>query len=129
MLSSQPYTCRFCGAPSAFEPIDQSAPPDYCHPDDHLSMEDPMSDATPPVINPSQRVLLGTYANGEFAHVETLQQVRDAGDTLFLFLFLELSDAEDCDSLETACARVATAQGQLEDLLAALDRAYVTSLP
>lgn len=30
-----PYTCRFCGAPSWYEPIDQLCPPDYCHEGDH----------------------------------------------------------------------------------------------
>jgi len=30
-----PFTCKFCGAPSWFEPIDQVPPPDYCHESDH----------------------------------------------------------------------------------------------
>lgn len=34
-----PYTCIFCGAPSQLEPIDQSPPPDYCHPSDHEAEE------------------------------------------------------------------------------------------
>lgn len=29
--------CKFCGAPSQVDPADQSPPPDYCHPEDHLS--------------------------------------------------------------------------------------------
>lgn len=35
-----PYTCKFCGAPSQLEPIDQTPPPDYCHPSDHEAEDD-----------------------------------------------------------------------------------------
>lgn len=35
-----PYRCRFCGAPSWREPSEQTAPPDYCHPEDHGSPDD-----------------------------------------------------------------------------------------
>ena len=34
------YTCKFCGAPSWYEPSEQSPPPDYCHESDHGSPED-----------------------------------------------------------------------------------------
>ncbi len=30
-----PYTCKFCGAPSWYEPSEQIPPPDYCHESDH----------------------------------------------------------------------------------------------
>lgn len=30
------FTCKFCGRPSAVDPSDQMAPPDYCHESDHL---------------------------------------------------------------------------------------------
>lgn len=30
-----PYRCMYCGAPSWYEPIDQTPPPDYCHESDH----------------------------------------------------------------------------------------------
>ena len=30
-----PHTCLFCGAPSWYDPSDQSPPPDYCHESDH----------------------------------------------------------------------------------------------
>lgn len=35
-----PYRCQFCGAPSWREPSEQTAPPDYCHPEDHGSPDD-----------------------------------------------------------------------------------------
>lgn len=30
-----PYRCKFCGAPSWYDPTDQTPPPDYCHESDH----------------------------------------------------------------------------------------------
>jgi len=34
-LAKAPYECKFCGSASWIEQSDQSAPPDYCHPEDH----------------------------------------------------------------------------------------------
>ena len=31
------FTCKYCGARSEFDPVDQTPPPDYCHPEDHRS--------------------------------------------------------------------------------------------
>jgi hypothetical protein len=36
----EPFTCRFCGAPSWVDPSDQTMPPDYCHPSDHGEQPD-----------------------------------------------------------------------------------------
>lgn len=33
--SHPPYSCKFCGSPSWYEPIDQTPPMDYCHESDH----------------------------------------------------------------------------------------------
>jgi hypothetical protein len=35
-----PFTCKFCGAPSWIDPLDQEAPADYCHESDHGSPAD-----------------------------------------------------------------------------------------
>ena len=35
MIGEPEFTCKFCGLPSAVDPSDQVAPPDYCHPEDH----------------------------------------------------------------------------------------------
>ena len=32
------FTCKYCGARSEFDPVDQTPPPDYCHPEDHRSI-------------------------------------------------------------------------------------------
>lgn len=31
--------CQFCGAPSEYEPSEQTAPVDYCHPSDHVRLK------------------------------------------------------------------------------------------
>jgi len=38
-VPAPPFTCRFCGAPSWFDPADQSLPADYCHESDHGEAE------------------------------------------------------------------------------------------
>ena len=35
-----PYQCKYCGAGSYLDPVDQTPPADYCHPEDHGSRED-----------------------------------------------------------------------------------------
>ena len=36
-LVVEEFTCKYCGARSEFDPVDQTPPPDYCHPEDHRS--------------------------------------------------------------------------------------------
>lgn len=33
------FTCKYCGARSEIDPSDQTPPPDYCHPEDHRSID------------------------------------------------------------------------------------------
>lgn len=72
------------------------------------------------MLNPLQRVCARHYADGDFAHVETLDQAREQHDTLFTFLMIELSTSEDCDSRDEAVRRVDTAIDNLRDVLEAL---------
>lgn len=65
------------------------------------------------MMNRYQQTLCATYAEGEFAYVQTKEQAAVVGDTLFHFLFLELSDAEGCDDDGEAIRRLGTA---LEDI-------------
>lgn len=39
-----PYLCKYCGAPSWYEPSEQEAPPDYCHESDHGYQSDEEDD-------------------------------------------------------------------------------------
>lgn len=57
-------------------------------------------------LNDIQRWVADTYDYGEFAHVESLEDAKQVGDTLFLFLLYEAADVGDMlgyrDRLDTA---------------------------
>jgi hypothetical protein len=76
-------------------------------------------------LNDWQKAIAQTYSDGDYAHFAETGEIGDSeldrcGDTLFEFLMLELSDAEDCDSLEEAVRRVESACCQLDDALRVL---------
>lgn len=70
------------------------------------------------MLNPFQRACADVYGGGDFAHVQNVEQAREAGDTLFTFLMIELAAAEGCDSVDEAVRRldmaVADIQGAAE---------------
>lgn len=72
-------------------------------------------------LNAYQRAVKATYANGEFAHVKSIDDAHDVGDTLFAFLMVELSDREGCDSVEDAAQRLESAIKQLSEAHEAID--------
>jgi hypothetical protein len=74
-------------------------------------------------INTAQRIMRSVYGGGDFAHIDSVDEARTVGDTLFLFLFLELSEAEDCHNLEEARRRVGVAITDLTTVWGALDKA------
>lgn len=41
MFTTPPYECQFCGAPSWLDESEQTAPVDYCHPEDHGEPDEP----------------------------------------------------------------------------------------
>lgn len=45
-------------------------------------------------LNPSQVLVRAHYAGGAFLYVNTNKQLRECGDTLFIFLMFEAGDAE-----------------------------------
>jgi hypothetical protein len=76
-------------------------------------------------INELQRVLLDTYADGEFAHLKRSEDLRECGDGLLKFLFYELD--EDCsleaedralDAVAVATQRLLTAVAQINHVSA-----------
>jgi hypothetical protein len=78
------------------------------------------------VLNDWQRAVARTYGDRDYAHFDVDGKMSDddlsqCGDTLFIFLMLELSDAEDCDSSEEAIRRVESACRQLDDAIDALE--------
>ena len=71
-------------------------------------------------MNDAQRILRQAYGGGDYADVETTDEARDVGDTLFTFLWLELSDAEGCDGPVEGLRRVGAAVRDLEVVQRAL---------
>jgi len=69
------------------------------------------------MLNPFQLRCAAAYAGGEFAYVESLEQVRSISDTLFTFLMVELSTHEDCTDQTEAIRRVEMAQANLQEVL------------
>lgn len=63
-------------------------------------------------FNRAQRIAADVYADGEFQYVQP-DEIHDAGDTLFTFLMIELSDDEGCEDVEEAARRVRIAINQL----------------
>ena len=77
-------------------------------------------------LNEWQRAVDRNYGDGDYAQFAVGGAISDAdldqcGDTLFVFLMLELSDAEDCDSTEEAIRRIENARRQLDAAIGALE--------
>lgn len=79
------------------------------------------------VLNPYQRVLVASYAAGEYAHITTEAEAEEAGDTLFLFLFRELATS-DCDSVDTALSYLDAAMADISVVRDAMHAAYQAGL-
>jgi hypothetical protein len=75
--------------------------------------------------NAAQKILCDTYNDGSFADVRTREDAGHVGDTLFTFLFIELSDSEGVANVDEAIYRVSRAQQDLEAVHAALIKADV----
>lgn len=84
------------------------------------------TDAAPIVLNVWQKAIARSYDGGEYAHFAAEGKVSyddldQCGDTLFVFLMLELSDTEDCDSTEEAIRRIESGKRQLAAAIDALE--------
>ena len=75
-----------------------------------------------PMFNAFQRACADAYSDGDFAHVADMGQVRAVRDTLFTFLMIELGAAEDCDTREEAVRRLEMAIGNIQDVIAAIEK-------
>ena len=78
------------------------------------------------MLNDWQKAVAQTYGDRDYAHFDVDGVISDddldqCGDTLFVFLMLELSDAEDCDSTDEAIRRMESARRQLDDAIEALE--------
>lgn len=73
------------------------------------------------MLNSYQRRCVAVYGGGDFAHVTSIDEARECGDTLFLFLMIELSDQEGCTSIPEAARRLEQAQCDIQSVLDAFD--------
>lgn len=74
------------------------------------------------MLNPYQRACADAYGSGDFAHVESLDDAREAGDTLFTFLMIELSSSEGCDDRDEAVRRLDMAVADIQGVAEAVQR-------
>jgi hypothetical protein len=74
-------------------------------------------------INVYQDLLIHSYEGGEFNHVASITQAENVGDSLFAYLFKELSDREDCDDIDCAIIRMQEAMRQIDMMLLVLQDA------
>lgn len=77
------------------------------------------------MFNPFQRTCADAYCEGDFAHVEDIEQVRAVRDTIFAFLMIELGTTEDCDTREDALRTLAMAIGNIQDVAAAIEKMQI----
>lgn len=75
------------------------------------------------MLSPAQQILVATYANGDFSHIKSIDESREVGDTLFLFLMIELDEKEDCDSINEAIRRVDSSMRDLHKVATSLREA------
>lgn len=67
------------------------------------------------MLTPWQRKVADTYGGGDYAYIQTVDEARNVGDTLFTFLMIELDPKEDCDSNLEAIRRIDSAIDELQD--------------
>ncbi|MCK5607644.1 hypothetical protein KAR91_37515 [Candidatus Pacearchaeota archaeon] len=76
-----------------------------------------------------QDIVARSYEGGEFAHIGekgtefSIEGLSTVGDGFFAYLMVGLSEAEDCDSHETAIKRLDTYIRQLEEVQIAFEKA------
>lgn len=59
-------------------------------------------------MNQFQQLIVEHYGDGDFSYIETEDQTKDIGDSLFSFLIVEFSSSEGCEHKETAMSRIDT---------------------
>lgn len=80
------------------------------------------------MANRYQDAAAEAYAGGDFAHfvgasdATLARDLPNCGDSLFAFVMRDLSDREECDTLEVALRRMDSAIGALEEVTYALNK-------
>lgn len=78
------------------------------------------------MLNPFQRACAEVYGGGDFAHVRSIDEAREAGDTLFTFLMIELASSEGCNCLTEAERRLERAIADVNIVAAAIQGSGVS---
>lgn len=84
-------------------------------------------------LNKAQTLVCANYGGGDYAHLADearlyngweafRDSLDDCGDTLFVFLMVELADSEDCTDMTEAARRVRVAETQLAEMASILER-------
>ncbi len=73
---------------------------------------------TPNTFDPFQQVVAAAYNGGDHA-CQTPENINDCADTLLTFLMRELSEKEECESIEEAISRLDVAIRELEEVRSA----------
>lgn len=72
-------------------------------------------------MNAWQKAVCEIYGSGDYCHLHKNPRWKDAiediGDTLFRFLMIELSDAEDCEDAETAMQRLQAVRDDIDQAI------------
>lgn len=74
------------------------------------------------MLNPFQQICAQTYGEGDFGHVENLDQAGKTKDTLFAFLMIELATSEGRNSREEALRRLEMAMADIQRVIDAVDQ-------
>lgn len=69
-------------------------------------------------LNEQQRIAADVYGSGDYAYITSLKQAETGDrDGLFKFVMRELSDEENCDTLDEAIQRMERAQADIQVVL------------
>ena len=84
-----------------------------------------IAETVPTMLNPFQRICAVAYGEGDFAHIESIEEAHDLGDPLFAFLIAELASSEGCDCREEALRRLEMAAADIRCVIDAIDQTIV----
>lgn len=74
------------------------------------------------MLNPFQQICAIAYGEGDFAHLECVEEAHELSDTLFAFLMVELASSEGCDCREEALRRLEMAAADIRRVIDAIDQ-------
>lgn len=84
-----------------------------------------IAEKVPTMLNPFQQICTLAYSEGDFAHIESIEEAHDVGDRLFAFLMAEFASSEGCDCREEALRRLEMAAADIRRVIDAVDQMIV----